>query len=215
MNRFALAVPRCLVLALLAVTGFAYSLLVFIDPCPLARLGRRLARTWGGADLPDMSRRPPPEPHRRADGWYVHGSTLYRSRRIPAWLDRLDRPGADRELRWLFLAPFSSALPVLVPSALVVTAVVTRSAIWLAPAVLVAPFALPLYGRWTRNLLDDRTPPRWVGRASAATWRLAGLAGLSLAAPADGGGRLLPGRPQPVPDPRRSRHHAALRMGGR
>jgi signal transduction histidine kinase len=220
MIRMALAVLRCLVLTLLAAAGFAYGVLLLaavtlVVPYPmavagqfrLAALGRRLARTWGGADLPDVVRVPPPVPQRRADGWYVHDTTLFKSPVFPAWLHKAEHystdPDAVREWRWLLLAPFTSALPVLLPPAWVAVGavlLVTRPWGWawsalaagtaVTVALLLAPAALRRYGRLTRGLFQDRNrsrwaesaPRRWIGRASAATWRGAGLAGLSLAA---------------------------------
>ncbi|WP_328474196.1 histidine kinase [Actinoplanes sp. NBC_00393] len=215
MTRHALAVPRCFVLVVLAAAGFAYGWIVLtavtlLAPFPsavagqirLAGLGRRLARDWAGADLPDVDRLPPPVPQRRADGWYVHANTLFKSPRIPAWMSRMDHYADDeeagREWRWLMLAPFSSALPVLLPPALIVTGVlvlifqpwpwsVLAALTAVTVAVLVAPAALRRYGQATQALLRRETvrterKQRWIGRAWDATWQVAGLAGLSLAA---------------------------------
>jgi signal transduction histidine kinase len=219
MIRLALALPRCIALAVLAMAGFAYGVLllaavILVVPYPpavagqfrLAALGRRLARSWGGAVLPDVVRLPPPVPQRRADGWYVHDTTLFKSPVVPAWLNRADHyagdPEAGREWRWLILAPVTSALPVLLPPMLLAAGVVLLTRPW-APAwsllaagpavvvaVLIAPAALRRYGSWTRAVLlggnpswwVNSAPRRWISRTSAATWRGAGLAGLSLAA---------------------------------
>ncbi|MFC7531600.1 sensor histidine kinase [Actinoplanes sp. GCM10030250] len=199
MIRYALALPRCAVLAVFTAAGFAYGVLLvaaatLVVPYPavllgqfrIATLGRRLTRAWTGADLPDVERTPPPEPRRRPDGWYVHDKSLFRSPRIVRWLIKGEHYGNDpevaREWRWLMLAPFSSALPVLVPVALIVAAVLLRNPLPLAAALLLAPFALRLYGSWTRSLLRHRSTTGWFDRASVATWRAAGLVGLSLAA---------------------------------
>jgi signal transduction histidine kinase len=160
----------------------------------LAALGRRLARDWGGADLPDLPRKPPPAPHRRADGWYSYGGSLYRSPRIPAWLSRIDHysddPEAVREWRWLALTPVTGGLAALLPAALIIVGAIVggwpAAAAAVPVAVLVAPKSLRWYGSSTRNLLlPSDGPPRprgRISRATAATWHLAGLAGLSLAA---------------------------------
>jgi signal transduction histidine kinase len=220
MTRFVLAVPRCAALTLLAAAGFIYGVLLLaavslVIPYPLAvagqfrlaALGRRLASAWGGADLPEVVRVPPPAPQRRADGWYVYDTTLFKTPRFPAWLSKVDHlaedPQAGREWRWLILAPFTSGLPVLLPPALIATGVlvlflrpwapawsVLAAGVAVIVAFLIAPIALRRYGSWTRALLQGRswkwwarsTPRRWISRASAVTWRGAGLAGLSLAA---------------------------------
>ncbi|MEV0895264.1 histidine kinase [Actinoplanes sp. NPDC049802] len=206
MTRLALAVPRCLVLSMLAVAGLAYGLLLLaaatlVLPYPaaavgrsrLTALGRRLARDWAGADLPDPVRQPPPAPLRRADGWYLHGNTLYRSRAVAAWLIRMehfaDDPETGREWRWLILAPVTSAVPVIVPAALLATGVLlARTSPWVtlaavAAAFLLAPAGLRRYGRSTHRILQGefRLRPIWISRASASLWRGAGLAGFSLA----------------------------------
>ncbi|MEU4424121.1 histidine kinase [Actinoplanes sp. NPDC024001] len=209
MTRHVLALARCTALALLAVAGFGYGLLVVaaatvVLPFPravagqfrLVALGRRLARTWAGADLPDIERGPPPVPQRRPDGWYVHGTTLFKSPVVPRWLARADHYGEDpeaaREWYWLVAAPFTSALPILGTPLLIVTGLLVPllqpwvSVAATAAAVLVAPLALRWYGRLTQARLRpaDRKPSapwRWISRAFALTWHAAGLAGISLA----------------------------------
>ncbi|GIE31152.1 histidine kinase [Actinoplanes italicus] len=206
------ATVRCIVLLLLAVAGWAYALVLLIAltlviPFPaasagrvrLADLGRRLARDWAGAGLPDLPRTPPPVPQRRDDGWYSYGGTLYRSPRIPAWMSRIDHysddPEAVREWRWLALTPVTGGLALLLPPALIVlgaVAAATRpwgllaAAAAVIAALLVAPRSLRWYGRSTRMMLlpSDRAPrpAGRISRAWTATWQLAGLAGLSLAA---------------------------------
>jgi hypothetical protein len=205
------ATVRCTALLLLTVAGFAYAIVLLIAvslviPFPaasagrvrLARLGRRLARKWAGADLPDRPRTPPPAPQPRDDGWYAYGGTLYRSPVIPSWMSRIDHysddPEAVREWRWLALAPVTSGPAALLPPALIIlgaVAAATRpwgliaAAAAVTAALLVAPRSLLWYGRSTRVLLlpSDRPPrpPGRISRAWTATWRLAGLAGLSLA----------------------------------
>ncbi|WP_405108324.1 histidine kinase [Micromonospora sp. NBC_01405] len=216
MTRFALAVPRCVALVVLSVAGFAYGHLLVLGATmviayPLAiagqfrltALARRLAGAWGGADLPDPVRSPPPTPHRREDGWYAHDGTLFRSPRLPAFLLKLDHHAKDptlgREWLWLILTPVTGAVPILVPPALIAAGVFLLVAppwplAWSVPAAvgaivaafLLAPSALRAYGLWAGVLLGTGEPPqtavsRWVTRTSAATWRGAGLAGLSLA----------------------------------
>ncbi|MFV2112551.1 sensor histidine kinase [Micromonospora sp. LOL_025] len=217
MTRFALAVPRCVALVVLGVTGFAYGHLLVLGATlvvtyPLAvsgqfrltALARRLARAWAGADLPDPVRSPPRAPHRREDGWYAHEGTLFRSPRLPAFLLKLDQHAKDptlgREWLWLILTPVTGGLPLLVPPALIAAGVFLLASppwdpAWSVPvavgavvaAFLLAPGALRAYGLWAGVLLGPGERPqtavgRWVTRASAATWRGAGLAGLSLAA---------------------------------
>ncbi|WP_433384924.1 histidine kinase [Micromonospora sp. KLBMP9576] len=216
MTRLALAVPRCVALAVLIVAGFAYghllvlaATLVFTYPLAvsgqirLSALARRLARDWAGADLPDPVRSPPPTPHRREDGWYAQDGTLYRSPRVPAFLLKLDQHAKDptlgREWLWLILTPVTGGIAVLVPPALIAAGVFLLGSppgdrVWSVPAgvgaivaaFLLAPWALRAYGLWAGVLLGTARPRtavgRWVTRASAATWRGAGLAVLSLAA---------------------------------
>ncbi|MFG3707188.1 sensor histidine kinase [Micromonospora sp. NPDC047670] len=217
MTRFALALPRCAALVVLSVAGFAYGQLLvlaatLVVPYPLAvagqfrltALGRRLARAWGGVDLPDPVRSPPPAPHRREDGWYAHDDTLYRSPRVPAFLLKLDHYAKDptmvREWLWLILTPVLGAVPLLVPPALVASGAFLLASLpwtpaWSVPAAvgavvaafLLAPAALRAYGSWAGAVLGTGERPRsafrrWISRASATTWRGAGLAGLSLAA---------------------------------
>lgn len=211
MTRHALAVLRCACLSLLTVAGFAYALLMLISvtlvvPFPaavagqqrLVAFGRRLVRRWTGADVPDVRRTPPTPPQRRADGWYQHGATLYRSPRTAHWMSKFDHYGNDPlaavEWRWLTVAPVTSAVPALLPPALItlgLLAVGTGPWDWLVAgaaitaALLVAPTCLRCYGQSTRSLLQERPhPPRrgLISRAWTVTWRLAGLAGLHLAA---------------------------------
>ncbi|MGC4763629.1 sensor histidine kinase [Micromonospora sp. DT46] len=217
MTRFVLAVPRCVALVVLVAAGFAYGYLLVVAatlviPYPLVlsgqfrltALARRLARAWAGANLPEPVRSPPPAPHRRADGWYVHGDTVFRSPRVPAFLLTLDHHAKDptlgREWAWLMLTPVTGAVPILVPPALIAAGGFLLASppwppAWSVPvavvavvaAFLLAPGALRAYGLWAGVLLGSGEPPRtavgrWVTRASAATWRTAGLAGLSLAA---------------------------------
>ncbi|WP_433796036.1 sensor histidine kinase [Actinoplanes sp. CA-252034] len=210
MTRHALGALRCACLLLVTAAGFAYSLLMLISvtlvvPFPaavagqqrLAALGRRLARRWAGADLPDVPRTPPPLPQRRADGWYAHGSTLYRSPRTARWMSAFDHYGNDPlavvEWRWLALAPFTAAVPALLPPALIAAGLLAlRAGPWgwlasgvaVAAALLVAPTSLRWYGRSARFLLQERSRPPRTGRTSrswTAAWRLGGLAGLHLA----------------------------------
>jgi hypothetical protein len=210
MTRHALAAPRCACLVLFTAAGFAYSLVMLISvtlvvPFPaavagqqrLVALARRLARGWTGIDVPDVPRTPPPLPQRRADGWYAHGVTLYRSPRTARWMSAIDHygndPAAAVEWRWLTLAPFTCAVPVLLPPALIAAGLLALRAGpwgWLAAggavtaALLVAPTSLRWYGRSTRILLQERARPArtgWISRAWTATWRLGGLAGLHLA----------------------------------
>ncbi|MEV6305461.1 histidine kinase [Actinoplanes sp. NPDC051861] len=213
MKRHALALVRCAALAVLAVAGFAYGLVFLaavslVVPFPAAMAGmhrltargRRLARTWGGADLPDLIRLPPPKPLPRPDGWYVHDNTLYRSPRVPAWMLRAEHYGEDpeigREWRWLLLAPVTSSFPALVPPALLIAAAALLpsypgvSLAAAALAFLLAPAGLRLHGMWTTVMLRTGDWSRWtrsapvraLGRANSAVWRGAGLAGISLAA---------------------------------
>ncbi|MER7420453.1 histidine kinase [Micromonospora peucetia] len=170
----------------------------------LTALARRLARAWAGVDLPDPVRSPPPTPHRREDGWYAHDGTLFRSPRVPTFLLKMDHHAKDptlgREWLWLILTPVTGAVPILVPPALIAAGVFLLVSPpwpleWSVPAAvgttvaafLLAPSALRAYGLWAGVLLGTGEPPqtaisRWVTQASAAAWRGAGLAGLSLAA---------------------------------
>ncbi|WP_405096155.1 histidine kinase [Micromonospora sp. NBC_01412] len=217
MTRFALAVPRCVALVVLAVAGLAYAHLLVVGATlviayPLAvsgqvrltALARRLARAWAGADLPAPVRSPPPTPHRREDGWYAHDGTLFKSPRLPAFLLKMEHHSKDptlvREWLWLILTPVTGAVPVLVPPALIAAGVfllvsppwplawsVPAAVVAVVAAFLLAPGALRAYGLWAGVLLGTGELPqtavsRWVTRTSAATWRGAGLAGLSLAA---------------------------------
>jgi signal transduction histidine kinase len=210
MTRHALAALRCACLLLITAAGFAYSLLMLISvtlvvPFPaaiagqqrLVALARRLARRWTGVDVPDVPRTSPPLPQRRADGWYAHGVTLYRSPRTALWMSKFDYygndPAAAIEWRWLTLAPFTSAVPALLPPALIAAGLLALRAGpwgWLAAgvavtaALLVAPTSLHWYGRSARFLLQERPRPARTGRISrawTASWRLGGLAGLHLA----------------------------------
>ncbi|NBE79745.1 sensor histidine kinase [Micromonospora rubida] len=169
----------------------------------LTALARRLARAWAGAVLPDPVRSLPPTPHRREDGWYAHDDTVFRSPRVPAFLLKLDHyakdPTVGREWLWLILTPVIGAVPILVPPALIAAGVFLLASppwplAWSVPAAggavvaafLLAPGALRAYGLWAGVLLGTGEPPqtavsRWVTRTSAATWRGAGLAGLTLA----------------------------------
>ncbi|MEU4158700.1 histidine kinase [Actinoplanes sp. NPDC026670] len=211
MTRLPLAALRCGLLLLLTAAGFAYSLLMLISvtlvvPFPaavagqqrLAALGRRLVRRWAGVDVPDVPRTPLPLPQRRADGWYLHGATLYRSPRTARWMSKFDHYGDDPlvavEWRWLTLAPFTSAVPLLLPPALITFGLLAlRAGPWgwlpagvaITTALLIAPTSLRWFGQSTRYLLRERRhqPRRGrISRAWTAGWRLAGLAGLHLAA---------------------------------
>ncbi|MGC4806960.1 sensor histidine kinase [Micromonospora sp. DT233] len=189
------------VLVVAAILVVTYPLAV-AGQFPLTALGRRLARAWAGADVGDPVRSPPPAPHRREDGWYAHDGALFKSSRVPAFLMKLDHhakdPTLSREWLWLILTPVTGGLPVLVPPALVAAGVFLLVSppgdpAWSVPAgvgaivaaVLLAPWALRAYGLWAGLLLGAVRGPRtaigrWVARRSAATWRGAGLAGLSL-----------------------------------
>ncbi|MEU8660107.1 sensor histidine kinase [Actinoplanes philippinensis] len=210
MNRYALAALRCACLLLVTAAGVTYALLMLISltlvvPFPAAvagqrRLvasGRRLARRWAGATVPDVPPAPPPVPRRRADGWYQHGVTLYRSPRTARWMSTFDHygndPGVARDLRWLLLAPVTGAIPLLLPPALIVAGLLALRAGpwgWLAAgvtvtaALLVAPPSLRWYGRSADVLLRTPASPARTGRTSrarTACWRLGGLAALHLA----------------------------------
>jgi signal transduction histidine kinase len=214
------ALLRCAVLAGLVVAGFVYAILLVgaaavVIPYPLVlagqfrltALGRRLARDWCGADVPDARHAPPPAPHRREDGWYVHDRTLFRRPLVPAFLVKIEHYGKDQaaalELRWLMLTPFMGGIAVLLPPAAVTAAVLVLarspwSRAWSVPAalaaaaagVVLAPAALRAYGWWTQAQLRGGNPSwwrrssatRWVARTTRTALHGGGLGGISLAA---------------------------------
>jgi signal transduction histidine kinase len=204
--RFLLAPLRCLAYLVLSVAGFL-AFLLWIFACvtivayrpatrllrALAALHRRLAARWAGVTI-DAPVREEPEPERRPDGWYVHGTQLFKHRWFPAYLLAMERLGEDkallREAYWLYAGLVVAVLP-LVPVGLIVAGALTLpfGAGLIAAGVLAGPPFVGLYTRCARAMLRPPVRERWTRRGvfgwinarNSAAWRGAGLAGLSLA----------------------------------
>ncbi|MEV5542824.1 sensor histidine kinase [Saccharopolyspora shandongensis] len=114
-----------------------------------ANRGRRLARDWGGVEVPVPYRPAPPEPQPDAEGWYRHDKALYRKPRIPRYLTRVvwlaEDPATNRDLNWMLLNTVAGAVLGLL-------------------AVLGGRTFLRAHGLWTRLLLSPVRPRPWRER---------------------------------------------------
>ncbi|MFI6324879.1 histidine kinase [Nonomuraea sp. NPDC050556] len=117
----------------------------------LTGLTRRLAGEWCGVEIPAPYRPMPPRAVPMADGWYRSDRTLYKTPRIPEWNARwkwlFGDPATWRDLLWLFLDPLVK--PVIL--------------------VLLAPYALRVYGRWCALLLAPTASVRLAGQVRRLT----------------------------------------------
>jgi signal transduction histidine kinase len=219
-RRYPLAAVRCLALVGLAVVGLATALLaglatalVVVYPAAvavmrrLADLGRRLARAWGGVPIAAEYLPGPPVPQRRDDGWYVHGSQLYKSPRVPAFLLKMEwltkDPTIVRDWLWLFLTPCLGGLAALLPPLLIATGATAPFVGWMPVGAAVpvglalvfvglaiGPAMLRVHARWSRVLLQPAASSWWhrsgaaasFARRSKATWAGGGMAGMSFGA---------------------------------
>ena len=199
------------------VPGFGTGL-VFLLPWPILYLrrftdkARRLTTGWTGVDVPAEYLPRPAPPVRQSDGTFRHDRTLYRRAGMARFTQRLEwvlsDTGTYRDVRWLLLAPLTSGLLGLLPTALVVaglaspwlvgTSLVGGVPRWLlVPAGLVlagvglrlAPAAVIGAGRTTRALLGKGGRRRqaiadryrsWVGRRGLALLQLGVLVLLTL-----------------------------------
>ncbi|MBB5854143.1 sensor histidine kinase [Amycolatopsis umgeniensis] len=186
-RKYLVSVRRGFVLAALALVSWLDLLLELVGFCllcvglvfaytlalegmrPRAALTRRLSGRWCGVEVEPPYRPAPPEPERERDGWYREGNSLFKRSWFLKWTKRFewisDDPATGRDLGWQLWNPFAGLL--------------------LVPAVLLTgPFALRVYGRWTRWWLGPR-PARagdgWVKRSLKALGHQMGLFGLSVA----------------------------------
>ncbi|MER7013371.1 histidine kinase [Saccharopolyspora sp. NPDC000359] len=177
---------RGLVLALLALPGpllfVAYTTGPLLSMLGLSFLGERLVR-WCRAAV-DLSRRlagdwceapvassyhpAPPDPQPDAEGWYRHDRMVYRTPRVPRYLQRVEwvaeDPATGRDMSWLLLNTVVGPVLGLL-------------------AVVGGQPVLRLHGRWTRSRLGPVEPRRWqlwVNGALRDLWRLALLALLAV-----------------------------------
>jgi signal transduction histidine kinase len=149
---------------------FAYSL-ALEGARPRAELTRRLAGTWCGVGIESPYTPAPPEPERERDGWYRDGNNLFKRPWFIKWTKRMewiiDDPATGRDLGWQLVNPVAGLL--LVPGTL-----------------LTGPFALRVYGRWTRWWLSRRVRTRgrtrgWLKVRLQALGHQMGLFALSAA----------------------------------
>ncbi|MEV0702366.1 sensor histidine kinase [Saccharopolyspora sp. NPDC050389] len=133
-----------------------------------ANHSRRLARDWGGVEVPVPYRPAPPDPQPDAEGWYRHDKALYRKPGVPRYLKRVawlaEDPATDRDLNWMLLNTVAGAVLGLL-------------------AVLGGQIFLRAHGLWTRMLLSPARPrPRRerVLRGLHNLWHLAVLALLAV-----------------------------------
>jgi signal transduction histidine kinase len=206
-TRYLLAPLRCLVFVALAAAGFLTFLLWIAAAITIvayqpalwllraeARLQRTLIRRWTGVVI-DAPVRVIPEPERRPDGWYVHGTQLFKHRWFPAYLREMEHLSEDkgfmREVNWLFVG-FATGLLPLIPLAAITAGILLRpyGLVLTAAGLLAGPALLRAYA-WIANA--SLRPPAgvswsrrgffgWINTRNSAAWHGAGLAGLSLAA---------------------------------
>jgi signal transduction histidine kinase len=194
-RRYVYAPVRGLVLAALALAGFAYVLLVVVGMFLLGlvpfypaavRFARRLAdaarragRAWGGVPIARPYLAPPAPPRPRSDGWYQHDRQLYKSPRPAAYIQTMAWMGHDpatmRDWAWLLLTPWVGGAAAALPAALIaaggVEAALDNRVIGVALVLCglaLGPTALRLYALWSRVLLQP---------AAESWWHRSGLAG--------------------------------------